>query len=76
MRVPNGYPLIGFGTFGRHFYSGLLTERLDRLSLGLGYRFGPPLVLKFEYAIEDGRANTGVKRDRENFLSTEVGLKF
>ena len=76
MRVPNGYPLIGFGTFGRHFYSGLLTERLDRLSLGLGYRLGPPLVLKFEYAIEDGRANTGVKRDRENFLSTEVGLKF
>lgn len=76
MRVPDGYPLIGFGGFGRYFYSGLLTERLERLSLGLGYRLGPPLVLKFEYAIEDGRANTGVKRDRENFLSTEVGLKF
>ncbi|HTO02665.1 MAG TPA: hypothetical protein VL069_03140 [Opitutus sp.] len=76
MRVPGGYPLIGFGGFGRYFYSGLLTERLERLSLGMGYRLGPPLVLKFEYAIEDGRANTGVKRERENFLSTEVGLKF
>jgi hypothetical protein len=76
IRAPGGYSLIGWGTYGRHFSSGLLTERLERLSMGLGYRIGPPLVLKFEYGLESGRANTGAKRPQQTFISTEVGLKF
>lgn len=76
LRAPGGYSLIGWGTFGRHFYSGLLTDQLERFSLGLGYRIGSPLILKFEYGIENGRANTGMKRPQQTFISTEVGLKF
>jgi hypothetical protein len=76
IRAPGGYALAGWGTFGRYISSGVLTERLERLSVGLGYRIGPPLVLKFEYGFEDGRANTGVERPQETFISTEVGLKF
>ena len=76
IRVPRGYPMVAWGNYGRYFYSGILTERLERLSLGLGYRIGPPLVLKFEYGLETGRTTTGAKRDHEDFISTEVGLKF
>lgn len=76
LRAPKGYPLVGFGNFGRYFYSGVLTEQLERLSLGLGYRLAPPLVLKFEYGLEHGRLTTGGKRNKEDFISTEVGLKF
>lgn len=76
LRAPKGYPLVGFGAFGRYFYSGLLTQQLERLSLGLGYRLAPPLVLKFEYGLEHGRLTTGAKRNKEDFISTEVGLKF
>ena len=76
MRVPMGYPLSGWGSYGRYFSSGLLTDRLERLSLGLGYRLGPPLVLKFEYGLENRRVASDAKRDHEDFISTEVGLKF
>jgi hypothetical protein len=76
IRAPNGYPLVGWGTFGAYFFSPLLTEKLDRLSLGFGYRIAPPLVLKFEYTMEGGRLTTGVRRDKEDFIGTEVGLKF
>jgi hypothetical protein len=76
IRVPRGYPLVGWGAFGTYFYSGVLTEKLERLSVGLGYRMGPPLVLKFEYSIERGRLTIGRDRDHEDFIGTEVGLKF
>lgn len=76
--APGGYPLVGWGDSGRYFFSPFapLTEELNRLSVGLGYRFGPPLVLKFEYTFEWGRQSNGVERDRENFFGTELGLKF
>jgi hypothetical protein len=32
--------------------------------------------LKFEYGLEHGRLTTGGKRNKEDFISTEVGLKF
>jgi hypothetical protein len=76
LHAAKGYPLVGFGAFGRYFYSGLLTQQLERLSLGLGYRLAPPLVLKFEYGLEHGRLTSGAKRNKEDFISTEVGLKF
>jgi hypothetical protein len=74
--APRGYPLAGWGSMGRYFFSPSLTEELRRFSLGLGYRFGPPLVLKLEYAWESGRMLTGAPRDRENFFGTELGMKF
>lgn len=78
IRAPGGYPLIGFGNAGAYFYSpaAVPTTRLSRLSLGLGYRFGPPLVLKVEYSLENGRLIDGDDRDYENFFGTEVGLRF
>jgi hypothetical protein len=70
-----GYPLVGFGNFGRYLF-GVPTASLRRLSLGFGYRLGPPLVLKLEYAWESGRLVTGARRDQEDFFGAEAALKF
>lgn len=74
--APGGYPLVGWGDFGRYFFGAPLTTELSRLSVGLGYRIGPPMVLKFEYSFEWGKQTDGSKRDSENFLGTELGMKF
>lgn len=76
IRAPRGYPLAGWGNMGRYFFSPILTDQLRRFSLGVGYRFGDPLVVKFEYAWESGRTTLGLKRDQEDFLGGEVGMKF
>ncbi len=76
IRVPQGYPLAGWGPLGTFFFRPVLTEELTRTSVGLGYRFGPPLVLKVEYTWETGRTTTGTKRDKEDFFGTEVGVRF
>ena len=76
IRVPRGYPLAGWGPLGTFFFRPVLTEELRRTSVGLGYRFGPPLVLKVEYAWESGRTTTGAPRDKEDFFGTELGVKF
>lgn len=74
--APKGYPLVGHGDFGNFFYRSPLTEDLWRLSLGLGYRLGPPVILKMEYAFEGGRLVNGARRDQEDLLSTELAVKF
>lgn len=76
INAPGGYPLAGWGNLGTYFFRPALTEELKRFSLGFGYRFGPPLVLKFEYTWEWGRTTTGDARDHEDFFGTEIGLKF
>jgi hypothetical protein len=76
IRAPRGYPLAGWGNMGRFFFSPVLTERLRRLSVGFGYRWGDPLVVKFEYTWENGRTTTGLNRNQEDFLGGEVGVKF
>jgi hypothetical protein len=77
IRAPRGYPLTGWGTMGAFFFRpGVLTEELRRTSVGLAYRFGPPLVLKVEYAWESGRLTSGVQRDHEDFFGTQLGVKF
>ncbi|HWA86773.1 MAG TPA: hypothetical protein VG710_11160 [Opitutus sp.] len=78
VRAPKGYPLAGLGNSGTFFYNpfAALTDDLSRLSLGLGYRIGPPLVLKLEYSRERGRQVNGAERDKEDMLSTEIGMKF
>jgi hypothetical protein len=74
--APRGYPLAGWGSMGRYFFGASLTEELRRFSLGLGYRFGTPLVLKFEYAWESGRMTNRAPRDHEDFFGTELAVKF
>ena len=76
IRAPGGYPLAGWGNVGNYFYRPSLTEELRRLSLGFGYRFGPPLVLKLEYTWEDSRMINGAPRDHEDFFGAQVGMKF
>jgi hypothetical protein len=71
-----GYPLAGLGSPGTYFYSGQQAKDLHRLSLGVGYRFGPPLIWKFEYSLEDGRMVNGQSRDQEDLLSTEIAMRF
>jgi hypothetical protein len=76
--APGGYPLAANGNAGKYFYNPFapLTKELERLSLGLGYRFGEPLVWKIEYTWETGRLVSGVKRNDEDMLSSIVGMKF
>jgi hypothetical protein len=78
IRAPGGYPLAGDGNAGKYFYNPFapLTKELQRLSLGLGYRFGEPLVWKVEYSWETGRLVSGAKRNDEDMLSSIVGVKF
>jgi hypothetical protein len=78
IEVPRGYPLAGQASAGAYFYNPLapLTTDLDRLSVGVGYRFGPPLVWKFEYSWEKGRQLNGVKRTHEDVLSSLLGIRF
>lgn len=75
--VAGGYPLAGWGPLGAFFFRpGVLTEELRRMSVGLGYRFAPPLVLKIEYTWETGRMTTGARRDHGDFFGTELGVRF
>ena len=76
INAPHGYPLAGWGDMGRYFFAPSLTTGIDRLSLGFGYRFGPPLLVKFEFTRERGRLLNGSVRDHEDFLGAEVALKF
>lgn len=76
--VAKGYPLIGNGNAGEYYYSpyAIPVTELYRLSVGFGYRFGPPLVWKVDYSWENGRAVNGSERDQENLFSTEIALRF
>ena len=76
VRVPGGYMLEGQGTAAEYFFSGTSSRDLSRVSAGLGYQFGPPLVLKVEFSPEWGQTTKGANRNEENLFSTELGLKF
>lgn len=77
IRAPGGYPLAGWGPLATFFFRpGVVTEELRRTSVGLGYRFGAPLILKVEYTWESGRMTNGLPRDQENFVGTELAVKF
>jgi hypothetical protein len=70
-----GFPIVGHGDYVNYFYYEL-TENLWRLSLGLGYRFSPNLLLKTEYTFEQGKELGGTKRNHENLFSLEAAFKF
>ncbi len=74
--APRGFPIVGQGNFSTFLFGNSPTTELTRLSLGLDYRFGPPLVLKLEYSPEWGRLLAGPRRNNEDLLSSELGVKF
>ena len=47
-----------------------------RLSLGLGYRFSPNLLVKGEYSFNEGTVLGGAKRIHENVFALEAAFKF
>jgi hypothetical protein len=71
-----GYPFGGHGDRGKFLFSGAPTDELRRLGLGIGYRFGPPLIVKAEYMLEEGSLLNGGTRDNEDLFATEIGVKF
>ncbi len=73
--VRNGYPIPGEGNFNNYFNNDLTTD-LWRLSLGGGYRFSKRLVVKMEYAFENGLTANGDHRNHEDFIGTEAAFKF
>ena len=78
IRAPKGYPLAGQGNVGKYFYNPYapLATSLQRLSVGLNYRFAPPLVWKVEYSRETGNHLNGSKRSDTDIISTLLGIRF
>ena len=70
-----GFPLVGDGDFEEYFLDEL-TDELWRLSLGLGYRFSPNLLLKAEYSFNQGSTPEAEKRRHENLVAAEIAFKF
>ncbi|MSU20674.1 MAG: hypothetical protein EXS30_04685 [Pedosphaera sp.] len=70
-----GFPVLSDGQYVTYFLK-KLTEDYWRLSLGLGYRFSPNLLLKAEYSFNQGRELRGVERTLENLLAAEIAFKF
>ena len=73
--APDGFPIVGNGDMGAYLF-GPLTDRMWRLSLGLGYRWNENLILKSEYTLERGKESDGTKRNHEDMFSTEVVFGF
>ena len=85
VNVPKGYVLMGQAASGGEYtpnsltpatLPAALTTSLSRLSVGLGYQFSAPVVLKVDFSPEWGRTPTGDKRNEENLFSTELGVRF
>lgn len=70
-----GFPSVGNGDFSEYFYREL-TRDLWRLSLGLGYRWSPNLVLKMEYTFERGADYPAGKGNRRDMISAEAAFRF
>jgi hypothetical protein len=75
IRADEGLPLVGYGAFGPFFF-GPLTRDIWRLSFGLGYQWSRNLVFKLEYTREQRELLNAPEPTVENFLGTEIGLKF
>ena len=71
----DGFPVVGNADFGEYMFREL-TRGLWRLSLGLGYRWSPNLVLKAEYSFEEGRELDGEKREHQDLLAFEAAFRF
>lgn len=72
-----GFPIAGNAPMGPYFFNPFaLTKEMWRLSLGLGYRFSPNLLVKAEYAFERGELLSGNTRDHEDLFALEAAFKF
>jgi hypothetical protein len=72
----NGYPIVGNGNMGQYLFSGIYTDQLWRLSLGLGYRWSRNLVVKGEYSLERGTTVNSGNRDHEDLFAVEAAFRF
>jgi hypothetical protein len=73
--APKGFSIVGNGDMDAYLF-GPLTDRLWRLSLGLGYRWNQHLILKTEYTLERGKESGGENRNHEDMFATEAVFGF
>ena len=72
----DGFPLLGgSGSWYNYFMTELSTE-LSRLSVGVGYRPVPNLLLKTDFTYNTGETVSGGSRNHENFFAVEAAFKF
>ena len=71
----NGFPIVGNGPMGTYLFNEL-TSQYWRLSLGMGYRFSPNLLVKGEYSFNRGEQVDGTPRDHEDLFALEAAYKF
>lgn len=76
INVDGGYPIAGNGDPTKFIHSGILTEELQRLSLGLGYTPVESVIAKLEYSFEEGEHSDGTKRQNTDQFSAELGVRF
>ncbi|MDQ8196721.1 hypothetical protein QEH56_01105 [Pelagicoccus enzymogenes] len=76
MEVDGGYPFSGNGARSIYLFGGILTEKLERLSLGFGYWAFDDVVFKLEYSIEEGDQTNGRDRKDTDQIAAEVGVRF
>jgi hypothetical protein len=70
-----GFPIVANGDFDSYLFDDLTTQ-IWRLSLGVGYRFSPNLVLKAEYSFGRGKTTEGEKREHDDLFGIEAAFKF
>lgn len=75
---PDGYPIAGQGNAGKYFHNPAAPHmsEIRRLTAGLRYQFGPPLVWKVEYSREDAQTMTGADRGDTDLFASQLGVKF
>jgi hypothetical protein len=71
-----GYPIPGNGNREAYFMSGLQTENLDRVSLGLGYWPAENVVTKIEYTIEEGKLSDGTDRNQGDQVAAQIAVRY
>jgi hypothetical protein len=73
--APKGFPIVANGNMDAYLF-GPLTDRMWRLSLGLGYRWNEHFILKTEYTLDRGKEIGGANRDHEDLFATEAVFGF
>ncbi|MCH6256235.1 hypothetical protein MLD52_06725 [Puniceicoccaceae bacterium K14] len=76
LTVNDGYLLAGNGDPEIFLRSGVFTEELSRLSLGVGYMPFENVIAKIEYSYEDGEHTDGSTRENADQFSAELGVRF
>jgi hypothetical protein len=72
----DGFPLLGGSGDWMQFFVSELSTELSRLSVGLGYRPTPNLLLKTDFTYNTGETLAGQSRIHENLFGVEAAFKF